>query len=177
MSQFCLPNLNDNKLKERMEWDNISIRGRWRCFSLLETKLLDEQNYFHFSRFHMKNFYETMLHSTRRFAEYGLYFHDFGLQEFSSLYVQASQTVGKLYLYLIKIVLYLTLTLIVSDGLPKLPYSIPTQGGHVSQNQIVICKPAAQTVLSVYQWQQIPFTSESVRVRFRWSIPFISIQR
>ena len=42
MSQFGLPDPNDNGLKEGMEWDNISNLVRWHCCSILETKLLDK---------------------------------------------------------------------------------------------------------------------------------------
>ena len=41
MSQFGLPDPNDNVLEERIEWDSISNREHLRCCSIQETWLLD----------------------------------------------------------------------------------------------------------------------------------------
>ena len=38
MSQFGLPNPNDNVLEERIEWDSILNQEQMRCCSILETK-------------------------------------------------------------------------------------------------------------------------------------------
>ena len=54
MSQFGLPDHNDNVLEERIEWDSISIRERRRCCTgneaprrtKLETRLPEELHYF-----------------------------------------------------------------------------------------------------------------------------------